>query len=320
MTCKSGNNSVIVLSTPVNEVASNASSQPPRAIVVLLGWWCSQVRHVQKYSKIYEERGCVTVAGVAPPRAIMSSDLDALDAFACKIASHVADIIRAAEDVPNENRDRTKNPMNQNKIPVLFHVFSNGGAYPLHRLELLIQLARKGQIDNKIYSDDLLLVGSHLQGEIFDSAPAFPHARSALLAMESAISNPVIRELVQIAFLFHVFLDTLWRTLTYLLGYGWVDPRQEFWRHLTASRVCLNQAFVYSTSDRITDVSYLEDLIEKRKQHPRSRVSVTKFDDSDHVQHLRTHETEYRNMIDRFIDDVLREEDGAPPLDSKKLN
>ena len=303
MTSKLDNDeSVIVESSQSNR---SASSRRPSAIVVLLGWWRSQVRHVQKYSKIYEERGCVTVTGVAPPSAIMSYDHGALDAFVRKVASQVAALIR---DFDHIKQDTT--PVKE--ISVIFHVFSNGGAYPLHRLEILIQRARM-ETRNSNMIDDLLLVGSRLKGQIYDSAPAFPHAKSALLAMGSAISNPVIRQLLQVAFLLRVVLSHLRMVLKYILGYGWFDPRQEFWRHLATSGLCLNQAYVYSTRDKITDVSYLEDLIAIRKQLPGSRVTVTKFDDSDHVQHLRTHEREYRNMINNFMEDVLHG-DNSPTI------
>ena len=290
--------SVIVVSSQSNR---STSSQSTCAIVVLLGWWRSQIRHVQKYSKIYEERGCVTVTGVAPPHAIMSYDLEALDNFVRKVASQVSALIR---DFEHKKQDSTT----EKELSVIFHVFSNGGAYPLHRLEILIHRARL-ETRNSNMIDDLLLVGSRLKGQIYDSAPAFPHAKSALMAMGSAISNPVIRQLFQVAFLLRVLLDHLRMVLRYILGYGWFDSRQEFWKHLATHSLCLNQAYVYSTRDEIADVSYLEDLIAIRKQLPGSRVTVLKFDDSDHVQHLRTHEREYRNMINSFMEDVLHGDD-----------
>ena len=76
-----------------------------------------------------------------------------------------------------------------------------------------------------------------------------------------------------------------------------------FWNDMLESDLCPRQAFVYSTSDRLTDCEKLEDLIEERKKRGIDVTTVLKFEDSDHVMHMRKHPKEYQEKI---IDHALR--------------
>lgn len=41
------------------------NGKKPQAIVILFGWLGSEPRHLQKYAKLYQDRNCSTIHGVA---------------------------------------------------------------------------------------------------------------------------------------------------------------------------------------------------------------------------------------------------------------
>ena len=59
-----------------------------------------------------------------------------------------------------------------------------------------------------------------------------------------------------------------------------------FWNNMMASELCQRQAFVYSSSDTITDPLKIDELIEVRKKRGVD-VSVHKFENSSHVAHFK---------------------------------
>ena len=83
---------------------------------------------------------------------------------------------------------------------------------------------------------------------------------------------------------------------------GLPHVRWTFWNNMREGRLCLRQAYIYSTADDITNVQQLEDLIENRKEF--SNVSVLKFEDSKHVLHMMKHPKSYERMIDDFLRDT----------------
>jgi hypothetical protein len=266
------------------------SASPPRAVVILLGWWGAQMKHVQKYSSLYQERNCATVTAVVESKAILTLDLYTLEAFAQNLASQTATVVREMEKQANNNEGK--------KIPVMIHSFSNGGAYPLWRLEVLIERAMMEKNVTEIKkTQDLLLIGNRLRGEIFDSAPCFPDNESAWKAMKHSISNIILRNIFRVTLLIQVFVVHVYRIL-----FNKSDPRMDFWKHVTESRLCLNQAYVYSAMDEIANVKMLDELVSTRQGYEHAQILVKKFDDSEHVQHLRKYQSEYCELMDTFLD------------------
>lgn len=78
-------------------------------VVLLLGWVGCQDRHLQKYSKIYEDRGMTTVRFTAP--------MVPLFVQRTKILGLAEGVLSTIEDHRLQQR------------PILVHTFSNGGAY-----------------------------------------------------------------------------------------------------------------------------------------------------------------------------------------------
>lgn len=105
-------------------------------VVLLLGWAGCQDKYLQKYSKIYEDRGLITVRYTAP---------------ISKLFWHRSDMLLIGDKILRLLYD-----MNFDQHPVIVHVFSNGGAYLYQHIALAI---RRAQMPIQI------------RGMIFDSAP-----------------------------------------------------------------------------------------------------------------------------------------------------
>jgi hypothetical protein len=265
----------------VDEVPADLKT-PPRAVVLLLGWWGAKSKQLAKYTKLYQDRNCMTVQAIADKNGVLTHNNRLLDECALIAADHVVNLL---DELDNK------------KIPVIIHAFSNGGAYVVERLEVLIQEARDGK--NRSESERTLLVlGARLQGEVFDSAPAYPTAQSAINAMSSVFASSIMRAVVAIVVTSHYYYDMVLHHV-----FGFANGRKDFYKFMADSRFCLNQAYVYSASDEITDVTLLEELIASRRKIT-DDILVKKFDDSMHVQHLRMHEVAYTEFVERFLETI----------------
>jgi Eukaryotic protein of unknown function (DUF829) len=254
----------------------------PRAVVLLMGWWGAEIRHVNKYAELYQKRDCATVSVVADTLQVMTHlAYPSLDDCAREGAREVAKLLRE-----NEKDDK--------KIPVIIHAFSNAGSFMVDRLEVLIQEARE---DLKAKSsEDLVLVGSRLNGEIFDSSPAYPDVSLGFTSTNGVVFGDllIVKVIVGIIFMLAGGLSLLFNWVM-----GLPDVRWTFWENMREGRLCLRQAYIYSTADSITNVERLEELIKNRKKF--SNVTVQKFKDSKHVTHMMTHPATYEKLVDDFL-------------------
>lgn len=265
----------------VDEVPADQKTQP-RAVVLLLGWWGAKAKQLAKYTKLYQDRNCLTVQAIAEKSAVLTHNNRSLDECALIAVDHIVKILDELEN---------------KKVPVIFHAFSNGGAYLIERLEILIQEARDGK-NHSESNKTLLVLGERLQGEVFDSAPAYPSAQSAVRAMSSVFTSSIMRALISILVTSHYYYDMILHHV-----FGFPNGRKDFYKFMANSRLCLKQAYVYSAADDITDVVMLEELIASRKKIS-DDIHVKKFDDSLHVQHLRMHEVAYNQFVERFLQTI----------------
>jgi hypothetical protein len=277
----------------VDEVPADRKA-PPRAVVLLLGWWGAKSKQLAKYTKLYQDRNCLTVQAIAEKNAVLTHNNRSLDECALIAADHIVKLLDELDD---------------KKIPVIFHAFSNGGAYLIERLEVLIQEARDGKSRSES-NRTLLLLGARLQGQIFDSAPAYPTAQSAVRAMSSVFTSSIMRALISILVTSHYYYDMILHHV-----FGFPNGRKDFYEFMADSRMCLKQAYVYSAADDITDVTLLEELIASRRKIT-DDIVVKKFDDSLHVQHLRMHEVAYTQFVEQFLETI----DSSPAAKAIKTN
>jgi hypothetical protein len=184
---------------PMNRQHSFLVQHPPadkaRAIVVLFGWWGASTKHLNKYAELYQERGFQTIQVILDKNAILLIDTPAVENCALRTIDKTAKAIRHY----SASSDK--------KIPVIFHAFSNGGAYVVERVEHFI---RQEILKKELGDTDVSLVGDHLQGEIFDSAPAWPSTEGFDTAMSSVFTNALARFVVAKMAFFAFLLYSMW--------------------------------------------------------------------------------------------------------------
>ena len=170
--------------------------------------------------------------------------------------------------------------------PILFHVFSNGGAFVYKYLSKIITARPRWNV----------------VGCVFDSLPARRDASVATRAMMSSVNtNFVFRYLL--GFLFYSYLVTA-RFFVRMFYTTSSDSAEMFWDFMSnepANWPCL---YLYSKTDALVDFRYVEEVMERRR---RLGVDISSkcWPDSDHVAHLRKYPTEYRQLSLQFLERCL---------------
>ena len=246
-----------------------------RAVIVLLGWWGAERRQLQKYGEIYQNEKCTTVAGVANRFALLRKDDRSLARFADKCITETAAVLR----------------MSDQKVPVIFHLFSNGGCFVFEQIELQLQKAPE--------NSDSELVGRCLRGQLFDSCPSYVTYDSSIAALQGAFPSHIFRFLKPVIRLLYL-AEMIKNKVS-----GIIPWPESFWDHFLNSKLNTSHAYIYSSNDRITDHSKIDELIKRRQESPLP-VSVLKFSDSPHVQHFLHHEEEYKHFVIDFVDTVIK--------------
>ena len=73
-----------------------------------------------------------------------------------------------------------------------------------------------------------------------------------------------------------------------------------FWNNMLESDLCQRQVVVYSTIDKLTDPKKVEEFIVGRNERGID-VTVVKFDDTDHVLHMKDHPIEYQEGVVDYV-------------------
>jgi len=257
------------------------------------------MKHVEKYAQLYNERQCSTVCGTADTIHVMVRWKPALTRNVLEVMKHAVKIIRRAE---SENGSK--------KVPLIVHAFSNGGAFHLEMLERILLQQRKTQkwIDaasekaaNQLEaSDHLFLVNQRMKlgWQVLDSAPAHISTKASIEAVKGATSSNLPLQMLALALLFATI------GVIHLASalFGQPNPKDEFWNHMRDSEIGARQVYVYSDTDKMTDMEMLERFIEARRSSPiGTELIVRKFLSSAHVQHMRRYPKEYAATIDQML-------------------
>jgi len=282
-------------------------SSPANAVVIMYGWLGAKPKQVQKYADLYVQRGCIVVYGTASIQTIMLRHESTMTAAVKESIREAAKAIRRLETAMSNNNDTTHTstpsvtPSSSLMVPVVLHYFSNGGAFLAEKLYQLISSndQKKGfaaaGADNDNDNADLILVADRLAKrgfEVADSAPTFLHDDVYASALEQAIPNQPL--------LLGMSKSLLWLSLKFNRMLGRESVQNEFWKNMITSNLCKRQAFIYSVADKLTDSKKIDELIETRKERGVEIISV-RFDDSDHVLHMRKYPKEYGELLDKVI-------------------
>lgn len=305
----------IIVEGPVAAAVEKDTPSSPRAVVVLCGWLGSKVRHVRKYAALYEQRGCATISTVLNAQAVMLADTAQMDHLVHHIQQQVIPLLQRTQD------DDANTPTKHQRIPLIFHVFSNGGAMVLHHWEERLQemmtaqptasASKTDNVDDSNHPQRWQIVQEHMAvgAQIFDSAPAFPDLGTYMAAVTAGLRGQGVNTVAVyfvLATMIVYFQALVW--ISYFRGQPrWIDSYWNHWIQVPANTPV--QAYIYSTSDPITKSQKLDELTHHRRQQQPTHddVIVQRFDDSDHVQHY----IQYPDAYTAIIDQVLSKTDAA---------
>ncbi|NWT68836.1 TM53B protein, partial [Prunella himalayana] len=249
-----------------------AEGQP---VVILLGWAGCQDKYLAKYSAIYSQKGCMVIRYTAPWRMIFFSETFGIRS----LQTPARQLLELLFDYSVESR------------PVLFHVFSNGGAM-LYRY--IIEALHAHTPFQSL----------RVAGTIFDSAPGRRNLRGALRALATVLVSMNVLLKYFLLFTFAsaaVVLRILLYPLTRFL-------HQSHYEALLEAPSRWPELYLYSQADLIIEASEVQ-LLASARQQLGVPVKAVDFSDSPHVSHMRLYPAYYRSLCTTFLSDCV----GASP-------
>jgi hypothetical protein len=251
----------------------------PRAVAVILGHLGVTEEQLERYTKdLYQAKECSTIAARSPPFQFMTHRLQ-----------HVAvDVIKEAATILRPTPA---------SVPLVIHLFSNGGAFILEDIEILLK--NEDSNEDLVSRQDTALVSERLKFgyELFDSCPCYLHnVWHPSFIGDAYPSKSWSRIGRSIYFVGSALSLTMWCTMTF----GLHRPGQ-FWNHMLEATATDHQIYWYTTADMLSDASRIDDLIEHRKGLGDGDITVFRYDDSNHCRLLNDHEDVYHESIERAL-------------------
>uniref|UniRef100_A0A1A9WES0 Transmembrane protein 53 n=1 Tax=Glossina brevipalpis TaxID=37001 RepID=A0A1A9WES0_9MUSC len=243
-------------------------------IVMLLGWAGCQDRYLMKYSKIYEDRGLMTMRYTAP--------VDTL-------------FWRRSEMIPiGEKILKLVQDMNMHCHPIILHIFSNGGAYLYQHISLAI---RRNKTPLRI------------RGMIIDSAPGerrilgLYRAVTAIYGRERKKCHCLTAVIITLTLSFMWFAEEAYSAFKSL--FVKTEPIQTNpFNDLKNEPNEFPQLFLYSKGDAVIPYSDIEKFI-KIRQEQGVEVNSICFEDAEHVKIFTKYPTKYVQYVCSFINKCL---------------
>ena len=248
----------------MTRVTSDSSIKP---VAVILGWNDSKMKHLKKYSKIFESRGWSTVC-------LPTKSYDTFFRSGTKVKTISFYMIDLIKDLAKKGN------------PVFLYSFSNGGCV------VYFHIAEALTTHGHQYFNAFKVAGS-----IFDSCPVFPNLESIPQVQKSAtdgIKNPVIKALT-------------WYALGMAIPHVLKQPLiQRFSQDLGKMPLKNPELFLYSKTDIILPYEGIEKHIVDRKSQG-VRIFSKCWEDSPHVAHYTKYPEQYTELLDKFIEVCLKE-------------
>ncbi|KAI9577073.1 hypothetical protein GQX74_011153 [Glossina fuscipes] len=268
---KSTGSAVSIAPPDENVIVHNDKYVP---IVMLLGWAGCQDRYLMKYSKIYEDRGLMTIRYTAP--------VDTL-------------FWRRSEMVPiGEKILKLVQDMNMHKHPIILHIFSNGGAYLYQHISLA---TRRNKTPLKI------------RGMIIDSAPGerrilgLYRAVTAIYGRERKKCHCLTAVIITLTLSFMWFAEEAYSAFKSL--FVKTEPIQTNpFNDLKNEPNEFPQLFLYSKGDAVIPYTDIEKFI-KIRQEQGVEVNSICFDDAEHVKIFTKYPSKYVQYVCNFINKCL---------------
>ncbi|KAM7353337.1 transmembrane protein 53 isoform 1-T3 [Cochliomyia hominivorax] len=243
-------------------------------IVMLLGWAGCQDRYLMKYSKIYEDRGLITVRYTAPVDTLFWKRKEMMP-IGEKILKLIYD-------------------MHFDSHPVIFHIFSNGGAYLYQHISLAI---RKHKTPLQV------------RGMILDSAPGerrmlgLYRAVTAIYGKERKKCHCITAIIITLTLGIMWFVEETFAAFKSL--FVKTDPIQTNpFNDLKNEPNEYPQLFLYSKGDVVIPYTDIEKFINIRQQQGVDVNSIC-FEDAEHVKIFTKYPTQYIHCVCNFINNCL---------------
>jgi Eukaryotic protein of unknown function (DUF829) len=271
-----------------------------KAVALVLGpLGASPEGTVNGFGMMYQDRNCTTVAATSPPLRFFLTQHRMLKPTATAIILETA---KALRETPKET-------------PLVVHMFSNGGAFLLEEMELLmseVQYKRKNQPsdssirnaeedENPLTWEDVELIQQRMEYLFFDSCPCYLHMMWDVSPyFKDAFPNPAWHSLTRkVYYLGSAFSLSMWCVFT-----GSFKRSCQFWSSMERNRpYCKYQVYYYTTADMLTDATRIDQLIEKRRQEPlNDTIVVHRFDDSGHCTIYHDHSDDYNQGLDEALE------------------
>lgn len=264
-----------LLETPTMAVVRKALVEAPRAVAVILGPLGVSNTQLGNLEHLYRSRGCSTVTAYSPPLTFLRNG--SLKDVAQAVVTEATAAIEAGEVSV------------QHVLPVVVHLFSNGGSFVLYELEQLLVDTNQEKETAPFW--DRLRLGY----QFFDSCPCYIRMVWDTKHLSDSFPHPAWSSWSRNLYSLGASLSlTTWCVMT-LSAY----KPAKLWRHWLDSDVCSNQIYVYSSCDMLSDAAAVERLVEHRRSI--ANVDTRRFDDSNHCRMHIDHPLEYGAVIDKAL-------------------
>ncbi|KAL3270878.1 hypothetical protein HHI36_021393 [Cryptolaemus montrouzieri] len=245
------------------------NSEETSPIVILFGWAGCKDQNLRHYSYIYEKQGLTTIRYICPFNTLFFD---------------INNMIRIGKEMVR--------PLEKETFlgsPIVFHIFSNGGAF---QYEVFLKALEKHPLIKQI------------KGVIFDSTPGRRTMVSTFLAIKADV-NPGYLQLPTSALLtlYCIMKGSLETINAKLLKKEYVQYKP--FENLMDEEYKWPQHFIYSKADKLIPYQDVEEFIRYRESLGVD-VSLTRYENSAHVQHYRNNKLSYVKSVVKFINKILK--------------
>jgi len=265
------------------------SSRRQRPTVIVAGWLGCRRKSLRRYEDFYNELGWDVAVCIASPAMIIAS----ASGMNGREGRH-RDASRTSPPNPESMHELamvTLQKVGQNSL-FLIHAFSNGGAFLWEAIRSILSSGEGGLSDSQLQN-----LKKNFLGIVFDSAPAFYiGSERALLKVLDHASNEEMKESLNVLAKARAEIGS--KRLDNALR---VRARQ-YWEGMKNHEWGLPQLYLYSDIDDLAPCGPIDELVLNRQERfGRDMVKKSKFTNSSHCSHLRTHPLQYRSSLGLFL-------------------
>lgn len=238
-------------------------------VVILFGWAGAEDKYLSVYSKIYEEKGLITLRYISPVKYLFWKQ------------NRMAKI--------GEKLVKLLNDLNFGNHPIIIHCFSNGGAFQYQFFSQALKQSSKPM---------------QIKGVIFDSAPGKRRVLSLFRAIRAIRGGNKLLD-IPLCFLMTMFFTTMW-LLEIIQNY--FTKRRIFQmnplENLKNEENKWPQHFIYSKGDILIPYQDVEYFASYRKSMGVD-VTLKCYDDTPHVRHYPYNRASYTHSVCNFMNKCL---------------